>query len=258
MTNEDVKGHCLAIPGNTCTGILYILAATDGVSMGITFWFAAVGFGIRIHADGLFLEQLRSGNPEALCKLVERHHGALVGLAQTIVKNRAVAEDVAQDTWVAVIANIARFEGRSALSTWIISILLNKAKTYAKREGRYTALAAEPDGADDDQAVSPDRFDKSGHWIQPPASFDGLNPERIFAGRQLWQHVRAVIELLPEAQKAVLIMRDVEGVDAAETCRQLDLTQENQRILLHRARARIRKEIEILVTGKPDEALTKA
>ena len=226
--------------------------------MSVTFWFAAISLGLRIHADGLFLDQLRSGDAEALRALVERHHAALVGLAQTIVKNRATAEDVAQETWLAVIANISKFEGKAALSTWIIAILLNKAKTYAKREGRYTSLAQEEDHGDDEQAVSASRFDASGHWSDPPASFDGLNPERILAGRQLWQHVQQVIDLLPAAQKAVVIMRDVEGHGSAETCRLLDLSPENQRILLHRARARIRSEIENLVRGRWSGTITQA
>jgi RNA polymerase sigma-70 factor (ECF subfamily) len=226
--------------------------------MSVTFWVAAISFGLRIHADGIFLSQLRSGDAEALRALVERHHGALVGLAQTIVKNRSTAEDVAQETWLAVIANISKFEGKAALSTWIIAILLNKAKTYAKREGRYTALAQEEDHGDDEPAVAASRFDATGHWVDPPASFDGLNPERIFAGRQLWNHVREMIERLPPAQKAVLIMRDVEGSDAAETCDLLQLSPENQRVLLHRARARIRNEIENLLQGKQADLITQA
>lgn len=226
--------------------------------MNLLFWVAAAGFALRIHADGLFLERLRSGDPEALRTLVERHHAALVGLAQTIVRNRAAAEDVAQETWLAVIANISRFEGKSALSTWIIAILLNKAKTVARREGRYTALAAEENQGEDEPAVAPSRFKANGHWDDPPVPFDGLNPERIVAGRQLWQHVSAIIELLPPAQKAVLIMRDVEGNGSAETCKILDLTPENQRILLHRARARIRNELESLMRSTPHRAITQA
>jgi RNA polymerase sigma-70 factor (ECF subfamily) len=226
--------------------------------MCVTFWVAAISFGLRIHADGLFLSQLRSGDEEALRALVERHHAALVGLAQTIVKNRSTAEDVAQETWLAVIANISKFEGKAALSTWIIAILLNKAKTYAKREGRYTALAQEEEYGDEEHAISPSRFDAMGHWVDPPHSFDGLNPERIFAGRQLWNHVREIIERLPPAQKAVLIMRDVEGSDSAETCELLQLSPENQRVLLHRARARVRNEIENLLRGKHTDLITQA
>jgi RNA polymerase sigma-70 factor (ECF subfamily) len=218
--------------------------------MSFTFFVAAVGFGLRIHADGLFLDQLRSGDADALRLLVERHHAALVGLAQTIVKNRAAAEDVAQETWLAVIANISRFEGKAALSSWIIAILFNKAKTYAKREGRYAPLADESYMGSESDDLSASKFDASGHWADSPRSFDGLNPERILAGRQLWHHVREMIEKLPPAHKAVLIMRDVEGHDAAQTCQTLELSPEYQRVILHRARTRIRNEIEALLLGK--------
>lgn len=194
-----------------------------------------------------------------MSQLVECHHPALVRLANTIVKNRAVAEEVAQETWLAVITNLPSFEGRSALSTWIISILLNKAKNHAKREGRYAALGNGDEEKSDSERALQRRFDENGHWSEPPLSFDGLTPERIVAGRELWRHVRQMIEHLPPAQKAVLIMRDVEGVEAIETCRLLEITAENQRILLHRARTRIRNEIErLMADGVAEPLLTKA
>lgn len=218
-----------------------------GISLG--FWIAAAGFALRIHADSEFLARLKNGDPAALRSLVERHHGALVGLAQTIVKNRSAAEDIAQETWLSVLANVSRFEERSQLSSWIIAILLNKAKTHARKEGRYTSLAEEATGdAGDGLDLPPERFDESGHWRQAPLSFDGLTPERIVAGREMWKHVRAVIDLLPDAQKAVLIMRDIEGKDASEVCLALDITAENQRILLHRARTRVRNRMEAVLS----------
>ncbi|WP_175577715.1 RNA polymerase sigma factor [Mongoliimonas terrestris] len=218
--------------------------------MTIVFWIAAAGFAVRIHADGAMLEALKRGDKESLRRLVSRHHAALVGLAQTIVGSRATAEDVAQETWIAVVNSIAAFDGRSALSTWIIAILLNKARTHARREGRYVPFADSVDAEEEfGPAVSADRFAADGHWVQPPVSFDGLDPERIVAGRELWRHVGAVIETLPPAQRSVMIMRDVEGRDAGETCDLLGLTAENQRILLHRARARVRSAIEDLARG---------
>nr|WP_316651140.1 sigma-70 family RNA polymerase sigma factor [uncultured Gellertiella sp.] len=221
------------------------------MAVSIGFWIAAAGFALRIHADADFLARLKGGDPSALRALVERHHAALVGLAQTIVKNRAAAEDIAQETWLSVLANVSRFEERSQLSSWIIAILLNKAKTHARKEGRYTALA---DEAGDDSAagvdIPADRFDARGHWREQPASFDGLTPERIVAGRELWKHVRQLIDSLPDGQRAVLIMRDVEGKSAAEVCEALSLTPENQRILLHRARGRLRNQVEARLSGK--------
>lgn len=217
----------------------------------IGFWIAAAGFALRIHADTEFLARLKSGDPAALRSLVERHHAALVGLAQTIVKSRSAAEDVAQETWLAVLANVSRFEERSALSSWIIAILLNKAKTHARREGRYTALADEDDGGTDGVGIAPERFDETGHWRQPPLSFDGVTPERIVAGREMWRHVSQLIEALPAQQKAVLILRDVEGQSSAMVCDTLGLSPENQRILLHRARSRVRNALEALMETAP-------
>lgn len=228
--------------------------------MGLSFWLSAAAFAVKFSVDAHFLRLLRDGDKRAMSQLVERHHPALVRLANTIVKNRAVAEEVAQETWLAVITNLPSFEGRSALSTWIISILLNKAKNHAKREGRYAALGTgEEEKVSDCERALQRRFDKNGHWSEPPLSFDGLTPERIVAGRELWQHVRQMIDGLPPAQKAVLIMRDVEGIEATEACRILEITAENQRLLLHRARTRIRSEIEKLMADRADMALfTKA
>lgn len=111
-------------------------------------------------------------------------------------------------------------------------------------------MAQEEDHGDETDPAHRSRFDASGHWSEPPRSFAGLNPERIFAGRQLWNHVRDMIDKRPPAQKAVLIMRDVEGHDALKTCELLELGPENQRVMLHRARTRIRNEIETLQLGK--------
>lgn len=215
------------------------------IAASLLLWGAIAAFGLRIAVDALLLEKLRAGDHRAIDQFVARYHGSLVGLAQSIVKRRSAAEDVAQDTWIAVLTHIKGFDGRSSLSTWIIAILLNKAKTYAKREGRYVPLASEAE--QDDGAPSRDRFLPDGHWAEPPDSFDGMDPERIFAGRELWRHVGAFIEDLPPAQRAVMIMRDVEGKDAAETCRMLELSSENQRILLHRGRTKIRNRLAALI-----------
>ncbi|MBH0237196.1 RNA polymerase sigma factor [Methylobrevis albus] len=215
------------------------------------FWLSAAAFALRISTDALMVEALRQRDPAALRQLVDRHHAALVGLAQSIVGRRGLAEEVAQETWLAVFAHIDQFDGRAQLSTWIIAILMNKAKSLARRERRYVALPEQADGemAAPFRAVAADRFDESGHWREAPAGFDGLDPERILAGRQLWHHVDGFIAALPPAQRAVMILRDVEGHDAAETCRLLDISPENQRVLLHRARARVRSLLEALTKG---------
>lgn len=222
--------------------------------MSVSFMLAAAGFALRVALDREAVSALRDKDPAAVRALVARHHGSLVALADTIVRNRSLAEDIAQETWIAVMGSIADFDGRSQLSTWIIAILLNKARTQARREGRYVALAVEDDG--DFRPVDPSRFSADGHWIDPPSSFDGLTPEREFAGRQLWRHVRAAIEALPPAQKAVIVLRDVEGRSAEETCTHLGLSAENQRVLLHRARARLRQLVETLERSEPHVGVT--
>jgi len=223
----------------------------------ISFWIAAAGFGIRIAADRIFLGRLKARDPAAVTDLVRRHHAALVSLARSVVKDAAVAEDVAQDTWIAVMAGIDGFDGRAALSTWIIAILMNKARSHLRKQKRWVQLDEETT-ADDGALVDPARFRADGHWADPPVPLDGLSPERIVMGRELWKTVRERIETLPPGQRAVLIMRDVEGRDAEETCALLEISPENQRVLLHRARAKLRAFLEDLAATERNSALAKA
>ena len=191
-------------------------------------------------AEDLPLERLQRGEPAALRALVERHHGSMLGLARSILRNAAAAEDVAQEAWIAVIAGLPGFEGRARLSTWMMAILVNKARSHARREGRYVPLALEDDPPG--EAEGPERFDATGHWRQRPDDLESLTPERILAGRQTLA--------LPPAQRAVLILRDVEGADAAETAELLGLSDENQRVLLHRGRGRLRRALEDLARAE--------
>jgi RNA polymerase sigma-70 factor, ECF subfamily len=198
-----------------------------------------------------FLARLRSGDHGAFRQLVQHFHGALVGTAAGIIGSRAQAEEVVQDTWLAVFANIAGFEGRSSLATWLFTIATNRARTRARREGRMVPLALPaPEG--EERAVPLENFRADGHWTAMPRLWTDLDPEREVAGRQLWQHVEAVIEQLPANQKAVLILRDVEGCSAEDACAMLEVSAENQRVLLHRARARVRRRIDaLLAEGAP-------
>ncbi|WP_045388564.1 sigma-70 family RNA polymerase sigma factor [Falsirhodobacter sp. alg1] len=187
---------------------------------------------------------LQRRDPTALRRMVNRHHGSMVGLARSILRNAAAADDVVQEAWIAVIAGLPSFEGRAKLSTWMMAILVNKARAHARREGRYVPLL----DADDpyDEVEGPERFDHTGHWRVAPDDLETLTPERILAGREVWKQVRDQIDRLPAAQRAVLILRDVEGADAAETADILDLSAENQRVLLHRARIRLRRALDDL------------
>ena len=205
-----------------------------------------------------FLALLRRGDEQAFRTLIRRFHGSLIGVAATIIGSRAQAEEVVQDAWLAVFAGIDGFEGRSSLITWIFSIVLNRARTRASREGRLVGLPALLDGTDPGgRAVDAGEFKPDGHWIEEPRLWDELNPERIIGGRQLWDHVLAAVERLPAGQRAVLLLRDMEGCEAEEACTLLGISAENQRVLLHRARGRIRQAIDALV-GTPRPAVAAA
>ncbi|MBN9508760.1 MAG: sigma-70 family RNA polymerase sigma factor [Alphaproteobacteria bacterium] len=203
-----------------------------------------------------FLARLRAGDGEAYRRLIRRFHGALVGTAAAIIGSRAQAEEVVQDAWLAVFSGIARFEGRSSLSSWVFAIVLNRARTRATREGRLVALPNLEGGEGNERAVPLERFQPDGHWTEPPKLWDELDPERIVAGRQIWEHVQAAIERLPAGQKAVLILRDMEGQSAEDACDLLKISAENQRVLLHRARGRVRRAVEVLLAGEAPQPVS--
>lgn len=194
-----------------------------------------------------FLAQLRRGDDRAYRTLIRRFHGSLTGLAASIIGSRAHAEEVVQDAWLAVFSGINRFEGRSSLVTWVFSIVLNRARTRASREGRLVGLPALMEGTSPGgRAVDASEFKPDGHWIEAPRLWDEIHPERIVGGRQLWDLVMEAIDRLPAGQRAVIILRDMEGCDAEEACTLLGITAENQRVLLHRARGRVRQAIDAL------------
>jgi RNA polymerase sigma-70 factor, ECF subfamily len=189
---------------------------------------------------------LRAGDESAFAQLVERYHSSLVRLARMYVRDRSVAEEVAQETWLAVLNGIDRFEARSSLKTWLFRILTNRAKTRGQRESRIVPFSSI--GDPDEPAVEPERFRPEGEqyaggWKQFPQPWDGDPEERLLAGeaRALILHT---IEELPDSQRAVITLRDIEGFDAEDVCNVLDLTDTNQRVLLHRARARVRRALE--------------
>lgn len=209
--------------------------------------------------DPAFLDRLRRGEPRAYNQLVRRYHATLVGVATTVIGSRAQAEEVVQDTWLAVLGAIGKFEGRSSLSTWLFSIVMNRARTRIAREGRTVGLPAGLDGSPaEERAVPLSAFDAGGHWIDKPRLWDELNPERVISGRQLWEHVLAALETLPAGQKAVLVLRDMEGQSAEDACALLNISAENQRVLLHRARGRIRKLIDDLTAPPVGAAARQA
>jgi RNA polymerase sigma-70 factor (ECF subfamily) len=201
--------------------------------------------------DRLLVQRLLDRNEAAFESLVERYHGALIRLAIVFVGDRSVAEEVVQDTWVAVLNGLRAFEGRSSLKTWIFSILTHKAKTRGVRERRsipFSALA-DPD-APDDAAVDPARFASDGSWTTAPARWDDHTPERLLLSHESRVHLEAALADLPPNQRAVVTLRDIEELDPAEVCNVLDISETNQRVLLHRGRSRLRAALERYLAGK--------
>jgi RNA polymerase sigma-70 factor, ECF subfamily len=200
--------------------------------------------------DEQLVRALRAGDEEAFIALVRRHHALMLRVALGYVRTQAVAEEVVQETWCAVLAGIDRFEGRAALKTWIMRILANRAKTRGQREARcvpFSALGCVED--DHGPAVDPDRFLPAdhprypNHWATAPAEWSQMPDERMLAG-EVRERIRAAIETLPARQQAVISLRDVEGWSPEEVCDLLGLSEGNQRVLLHRARSHVRTELE--------------
>jgi RNA polymerase sigma-70 factor, ECF subfamily len=199
--------------------------------------------------DARLLEALRRGDEDAFRELVREHTPFLMRLVMMHVPSRAIAEEVVGDTWEAVLKGLDRFEGRSSLRTWIASIALNKARTRGTREGRIVPFALlrrryEEGGG---PAVDHDRFqgrrgERPGWWASPPAAWE--EPERQLEAAETRDVMLRAIRDLPPRQREVIALRDLAGWDAAEVCNALDLTETNQRVLLHRARSKVRAALE--------------
>lgn len=191
------------------------------------------------------LAALRAGDERAFLALVARHHATLVRVAQAYVHDRAVAEEVAQEAWIAVLRGLSGYEGRAPLRTWILAVLVNQARTRAAREARSVPLSALDRAEDDARAVPADRFSDAddrwaGHWRAAPARW----PDACAETGELVRLVAEALETLPPAQRAVVALRDVEGCPPEEVCALLGLTDGNARVLLHRGRARVRAWVE--------------
>jgi RNA polymerase sigma-70 factor (ECF subfamily) len=197
-------------------------------------------------ADDLrLLERAREGDEDAFAALVRRHSPSLLRVAQMYVPSRAVAEEVVQETWLGVLRGLEKFEGRSSFRTWLFRILVNRAKTRGVRERRtvpFAALAAD-DRDDDEPAVDPTRFAQEGFWGAPPRRWDE-DPEAALRSKEALEITREAIDKLPEMQRKVITLRDIEGFPSDEVRNVLDISETNQRVLLHRARAKVRQALE--------------
>ena len=190
---------------------------------------------------------LRAGDERTFCDLFARSYPMMKRVARTYVASDAVAEEIVQETWMAIVTGIDRFEGRSALGTWIFSILTNQAKTHSARERRAVPFSSIAPSDAGEPAVDPDRFQKDdeawpGHWATPPRPWQ--KPERRLLALEARDHLKAALAQLPDRQRLIVGLRDVDGQSAEEVCDLLGLSQENQRVLLHRGRSRLRAVLE--------------
>ena len=194
------------------------------------------------------VDALRAGDEEAFTRLVQAYGPAMLRVARMFVSSRAVAEEVVQEAWVGVLNGIGRFEGRSSLKTWIFRILTNTAKTRAVREGRSIPFSSLAGDDEEGGAVDADRFlgDETrfpGHWAAPPQRWEA-QPERRLLSSETLAVIEREIAMLPPNQAIVVTMRDVEGFDAEAVRNVLDISETNQRVLLHRARSKLRRALE--------------
>ncbi len=201
------------------------------------------------------VEQLRNGEEPAFNFLVDRYHGRLHRLARNFVPSDALAEEVVQETWVAVLEGIVRFEGRSSLKTWIFKILMNRAKTKGQKENRYVPFSnvgkhtdEEPDGSLElDAGISPEY--QAGNGAEVPVRWELKTPERLLVSKEARAQVERAIETLPLGQRQVITLRDLEDMDSSQVCSLLQITAGHQRVLLHRARTKVRKILNRYMQG---------
>jgi RNA polymerase sigma-70 factor (ECF subfamily) len=191
--------------------------------------------------ESALVERLAAGDRAAFEALYRKHNASMVRVCSGLVRNHATAEELAQETWIAVLKYIGSFEGRSSLAGWIYTILINKARTRLKRDGR--SVSFDESGEDNGLQAA---FDGRGRWKDMPELWEELTPERVVAGRKVLEHVNTAIEALPSAQRAVLILRGQQGLDAAEVCALLEISEGNMRVLLHRARLALRAALDRL------------
>jgi RNA polymerase sigma-70 factor (ECF subfamily) len=208
--------------------------------------------------DARLVEALKRGDEAAFKLLIDTYSPSLLRVARAYVGSRAVAEEVLQETWLGVLRGLERFEGRSSLKTWLFRILTNRAKTRAVREARsipFSALAGAEAGGDE-PAVDPERFLPldhprwPGHWAASPRAW-AETPEQRLLGSETQRVIRESIEALPPVQRAVITLRDIEGFESDEVCAALDLSDGNQRVLLHRARSRVRAALDEYLRSVP-------
>jgi RNA polymerase sigma-70 factor, ECF subfamily len=195
--------------------------------------------------DRALVAAILGGDRAALARLVRREHAWLIRLARAIVGRDALAEEAAQDAWIAIIRSLPSFEGRCSLRSWMATIVRNRAKTTARRDARVvTASPIGTDTEDDQPTVDPTRFGVLGTWVRAPGDWDADTPETILGRKEAVAAILTGLESLPANQRMVLTLRDMEGWSSEEVCNALAISESNQRVLLHRGRAKIRATLE--------------
>jgi len=188
------------------------------------------------------LARLRAGDEQAFVTLVARHHATMLRLARSFVSSGAVAEEVVQDTWLGVVRGLDGFAGRASFKTWLLQILVNRARSTGVREHRSVAIG------DAAPAVDRSRFDASGAWMSPPQHWIEDSEDRLFA-EGLASRIQAALDELPPRQREVVTLRDVDGLSSQEVCEVLDISEVNQRVLLHRGRSQLREALDQFVSA---------
>jgi RNA polymerase sigma-70 factor (ECF subfamily) len=189
-----------------------------------------------VETDPELLESLRAGNEDAFSLLVARYQQPMVRFARSLVPSQAIAEEAVQDTWMAVVRGIDRFEGRSSFKTWLFRVLTNRARSAGYGEQRHLP-------SESARAVDLSHFDAEGQWAQPVESWSDETVERLDAA-QWTKPLRAALDDLPPRQRQVVLLRDVEGLSTAEVCGILEISPGNLRLLLHRGRNRLREALQ--------------
>jgi RNA polymerase sigma-70 factor (ECF subfamily) len=200
-------------------------------------------------SDLSLVARLRAGEESVLEDLVRRYHGSLLRLALVLLRNRASAEEVVQETWKCVVEGLDSFEGRSSLKVWICRILTNRARTRLIRERRSVPFSALGDSDADEPAVDPTRFSPGGQWADPPQRWNENTPEKLLMQKEAMEYLERALHQLPASQRSVVTLRDVEGFDSDEVCNVLGIRETNQRVLLHRARSKLRQALEEHLIG---------
>ena len=200
--------------------------------------------------DEELIPALLAGDSQAFAHILDAWSPSLKRLARSFVRSEALADEVVQETWKAVITGLPRFEGRSSLKTWVFTILANRARTRSVREARTVPMSSVGSPDDESPSMDPDRFASGGGWLRPPNSWDVDSPESLILAREGAQVIEEALATLPTQQRAVVILRDMEGVSAEDACNLLGVSESNQRVLLHRGRSKLRAALAHHLDGE--------